>query len=790
MTSQITQTSDLVVIGGGLAGCCAAIAAARQGLSVSLVTNRPVLGGNSSSEVRVWVVGATAHGTQRFARETGIMGELFLENQYRNPEGNVIYWDQVLLDAVRAEPGISLHLNTDVHEVRTSADGTRIESVSGWAMQTETWYTFTGSVFADCTGDGLVGALAGASYMLGREGAEDFSEEWAPPVADRQLLGSSMFFYSKDTGKPQKFVAPNCAVNIEDTPIPRNRIIRTGDNGCHYWWIEWGGHLDIVGDADRIRAELESVIYGVWDYIKNSGNFDADTLTLEWVGTIPGRREYRRFVGDHVLTQNDLMEQVEFDDAVAYGGWSIDLHPVEGMYASDPGARQRYSDGPYQIPFRSLYSKDLSNMLMAGRDISATHVAEGSARVMATCATQGEAVGTAASLMVRQNLTARQLAERAGRLQQLLLREDASVLGVARQDPDDLLAGATVRASSWQRQVATGSFLPPAADLPQGARPSHLGAPVLASMPMDHDLAVVLPVDPRLDRVDLLVDADAPTELEAELWTTGKPQNYVPKDLVRTVSVQVPHAADAVTVSIDLDWQPEEPANAVLVLRRNPHLAVALTNRYPYGLMLLERRGEDGPAFDARIPDEPGQLLTTWVARDHRGTVPVLAAYPATAAWAPERALDAYQRPYGGPHMWVSALDDGAARPCPDGELEEWIELEMVQPRTVASIRLVFNDDVDADLINLHHHSTDWEVAPTLVRDYRLEGRMAGPGGQWVTLARGENNRHRHAIHDVAPLVLDALRLVVTRTGGAPFASLSAIKAYEAPSGRAPRPWR
>lgn len=298
-------TSDITVIGGGLAGCCAAIAAARLVRTVTLVNNRPVLGGNSSSEVRVWVCGATGHGTNVHAREGGIMGELFVENQFRNPEGNPYYWDLVVLDAVRAEPNIGLLLNTDVREVAATgpADDRRIESITGWTMGSELLTTFRSELFLDCTGDGLVGLLAGADFLIGREAAAEFDESFAPEVADDITLGSTLLFYTKDIGQPVKYVPPAFAKDITTTSIPARRIIKAGDNGCAYWWIEFGGEHDIVHDNEMIRDELQSVIYGIWDHIKNSAQFDADTMTLEWVGSVPGKREYRRFLGDHVLTQ-------------------------------------------------------------------------------------------------------------------------------------------------------------------------------------------------------------------------------------------------------------------------------------------------------------------------------------------------------------------------------------------------------------------------------------------------------------------------------------------------------
>ncbi len=164
-------------------------------------------------------------------------------------------------------------------------------------------------------------------------------------------------------------------------------------------------------DNEKIRDELWAAIYGIWDYIKNSGQFDADNMTLEWVGAVPGKREFRRFVGDYVLNQNDILAQREFEDRIGFGGWSIDLHPPQGMYAEESGSKHLYMDGVYPIPFRSLYSVNVSNMLMAGRNISATHVAFGTTRVMATCAVLGEAAGTGAALCVKHGVTPRTVAQ-------------------------------------------------------------------------------------------------------------------------------------------------------------------------------------------------------------------------------------------------------------------------------------------------------------------------------------------------------------------------------------------
>src|SRR5699024_8255683 len=250
------------------------------------------------------------------------------------------------------------------------------------------------------------------------------------------------------------YVAPESAIDITTTPIPTARVINAGDSGARYWWIEWGGQLDIVDDNERIRDELRGVILGIWDYIKNSGKFDAQNLTLEWIGNVPGKREYRRFVGDYTLTQDDVLGQTSFADGVAFGGWSVDLHPAEGMYADSPGAVQRFSPGTFEIPYRSLYSVNVNNLLIAGRDFSATHIAFGAARVMATCCAMGQAAGTAAALCLEHGTSPRGIyAEHLDELRQRLLRWDAPLLGVANTDPEDLARSATVTASSTMTQV-------------------------------------------------------------------------------------------------------------------------------------------------------------------------------------------------------------------------------------------------------------------------------------------------------------------------------------------------
>ncbi|MGN6698044.1 MAG: FAD-dependent oxidoreductase, partial [Thermomicrobiales bacterium] len=402
----------LVVVGGGLAGVCAAIAAARQGVRVALVQERSVLGGNSSSEVRVHPVGASQSGYNRDARETGLMEELFLDVRARSYGLRQIngqhypMWDVILGEKAEAEPNLTLYLNTRVVGVETAdetRDGytTRVTALLAAQQGTEHTYRFRCDYVIDATGDGFIALQSGAPFRYGREARAEFGESWAPEEADDLVLGSTIMFAARDVGRPVPFVPPAWAhVFPDEDALPfRNHDEFTSG----YWWIEWGGKINTITDNEAIRRELHAAVFGVWDHIKNRCTAPgirerAATWTMDWIGHLPGKRESRRFEGDHILTEGDVLRGLAAvpDDVVAYGGWPIDLHAPDGIYSPDRPCTQPPLPGLYGIPLRSLYSRTVANLFLAGRDLSATHVAPGSPRVMKTCAALGQARGTAA----------------------------------------------------------------------------------------------------------------------------------------------------------------------------------------------------------------------------------------------------------------------------------------------------------------------------------------------------------------------------------------------------------
>ncbi|MDB6166204.1 MAG: dependent oxidoreductase family protein [Lacunisphaera sp.] len=475
MTTQEIET-DFVIVGGGLAGVCAALAAARNGIRVVLVQDRSVLGGNASSEVKMHIVGADCHGTRPGARESGLIEELKLEDAVRNPHRSYSQWDLLLYEKIVLESRITLLLDTDCTGCVVEGDGKqrRIVAVKAVRNSTEDDFVLRAKFFADCSGDSRLGLEAGADYVIGREAKETYDEPLGLATADVMTLGASILFTARCYAEPQPFLAPAWARRFQKHEF-RHRPIKGYEYG--YWWSEWGGQLDMIKDAPAIRHELLRIALGIWDYIKNSGDHpDAANWALEWVGPIPGKRESRRLLGPHVLTQNDVVNGRIFPDQVAFGGWWLDLHPPTGLDAIDePPCEQVHFPHLYSISLRSLYSRNVANLFMAGRNISASHVAFASTRVMGTCATMGQAVGTAAALAVQEKLDrSSSLIESTmiNQLQQRLLKDDAFLPGLANNDPSDLARQARVAASSETKDGAAPNVI----DGFARELPSHLGA--------------------------------------------------------------------------------------------------------------------------------------------------------------------------------------------------------------------------------------------------------------------------------------------------------------------------
>ncbi len=711
---------DVVVVGGGVAGCLAAVAAARHGASVCLIQDRPVLGGNASTEIRVGVGGASVNAA-RFSRESGLVEEAWREALRLGS------WSAGLEHMVRSA-GVNLMLNTRGVGVEM-AGPKRIAAVKARDVLTGQGYLIRGKVFIDCTGDGCIGAAAGAEYRVGREGRDEFGESIAPEKPDRITLGTSLLFQARDAGHPVEFKAPAWAYKFEncsDLPYRDHSHVAGG-----YWWIEWGGTRDTIRDAEEIRDGLLRILYGVWDHIKNHCKYSrkARNLELAWVGIVAGKRESRRLMGDYILTQHDLEVPKLFYDRVAYGGWGIDLHAPRGIF--DPGPPNIWVPVPlYSIPFRCLYSRNIENLLMAGRDISVTHVALGSTRLMATCGACGQAVGTAAAMCAELNCTPRMIYFRhMAELQRRLLRDDAHILGMKLLEADNLALSARITASSsaaavpWTREMAHP----------------------YKTHRLDHDRAVRLPVaEGRIDAVWLLLRNDrkqpVEAELEVRLCSAVEELSRTQPAAKRRFSVEPGRR----WVRVELSLQAAGAKHAWFVLRKREGLWWYLVSPAPIGAM---RAWASAGSEDWHPAHEVYAAVTEPEA-------------PLVTGCGSEMVADGLARPdESGYHGWVSD---------PSQKLPQWIELRWPRPVEIGLVELVFDTNLD-----LRRPTQLYE--PEVVTDYRV---LVLRGGEWKQVAGAKGNYLRLRRHKFRPVRTRALRIEVLKTGGQPAARIFEVRVY------------
>lgn len=454
---------DVVVVGGGLAGCLAAVSAARLGCRTALIQNRPVLGGNASTECLVPPVGVRPYGEQEplDPRETGIIEEVRTRGNQTDEEAKV-YSDR-LVNLCQGESKIDLYLNTHATGVEME-DTDMIGAVKTVHVKNGERWVFPASIVIDCTGDGDIGIEAGASFRHGREQKAMYNESLAPEEGDSYTMGCGLKYISKERSHPVTFKAPPWAIKFHNCSDfqPTNHPPLNLDRLEWQWRIEIGGRRDTIADAEEIRDKILRVIYGIWDHIKNHCpklKEKAVNRELVWVSHILAKRESRRIIGDYVMTEHDIINSTLFPDRVAYSSWGIDLHDPAGFYYKGKktskgkrvnGVEHALARGQkYSIPFRSLYSKDIKNLMMAGRNISVSHVALGSVRVMLTCALMGEALGTAAWLCKKYNTTPRGVYKKHNtELQQQLLKDGCYLIDLPNNDPHDLARAASVTASS------------------------------------------------------------------------------------------------------------------------------------------------------------------------------------------------------------------------------------------------------------------------------------------------------------------------------------------------------
>ena len=411
-------TFGLVVAGGGVAGMCAAIAAARRGVKVALVQDRKVLGGNNSSEVRVGLGGRLNIGNYP---SLGYLLNEFGPATKGNARPAEVYEDEKKLNAVLAEENIALFLGYKVTRVNKSGPRT-ISSIVATQVDDYKTIEIKGRLFADCTGDGALGVLAGAEWRMGRDPKSLYDEPSAPEAADDITLGASVQWYCLEADRPVPFPDIDWGLPISEETVQK---VRRGQ-----WYWEVGMTEDQMAQAERIRDYGMYVAYSNWAYIKNHASFRDEYANsyLGWMAHVAGKRESRRLMGEFVLREQDLTDFVIYPDGCVSTSWYIDNHepdPENSKHFREPFLSRgclRPLDF-YPIPYRCFYSKDLDNLFMAGRNISVSHIALGTTRVMRTTAMMGEVVGLAASVCQKEGLLPRDIYEKAfDKLRELMNR--------------------------------------------------------------------------------------------------------------------------------------------------------------------------------------------------------------------------------------------------------------------------------------------------------------------------------------------------------------------------------
>jgi hypothetical protein len=409
---------DLVVVGGGIAGCAAAIAAAEQGLRVALIHDRPVLGGNASGEIRVHTLGIYG----KFERILKMIDTA----HYPNGSAEALKEDEKRLQNVQKYANIHLFLNFRAYAAH--AQNGKITSVDARETTSGEQIRFEAPLFVDSTGDGWIGYWAGAEYMYGREASSKYGETWeakgqlwSPDSADNFVMGSSVLWNSENAGKK---------VGFPEVPWAMEVAKKYAEKNGEWFWEYSHNDLSQIEDGETIRDHLFRAIYGSFYNYKypaaqnksedqaEIGKVDlreqqarADSLQLKWVSYLLGKRESRRLTGDYIYTFNDARDSREFEDAVVFEKRDVDVHyQVNLLDTVKPDFLSEamfYKTKPYQLPYRSLYSKNIENLFMAGRNFSCSHLGLGGPRVMLTTGQMGAAVGIAASLCKKYQCTPR-----------------------------------------------------------------------------------------------------------------------------------------------------------------------------------------------------------------------------------------------------------------------------------------------------------------------------------------------------------------------------------------------
>ena len=717
---------DVVVVGGGPAGLGAAIAAARNGARTVMVHDRPVLGGNASIEQHTGICGANSYNRVDGAADTREGGVV--------EESRLLCWlgghsnSSAFRKMVDDEPNLTERANERV--VAAERKGDRVVSVTAFDTLTGRRTRYRGKAFVDGTGDGWIGHFVGAEMMYGREAKSEYGEPDAPETRDDLTMSGCIDDYVyHDVGREVPFEVPAWAKVLPegfDRPDINNLNAR--------WWLEHPGTFDDLRDPERARDELIRIHVDYWGFMRRHPKFGAQArrCTLDEVKFHNGRREGWRMLGDYVLTSVDCREGRIFDDAVAYGGWALDTHDPQGVMNPKGNGWWKCDRVPvYTIPYRCLYSKNIANLYAGGRNISVTHAALGTTRVMATIFMTAQAAGTAAALTALEGVAPRDIGRRRIRdLQQRLLRDDQFIPGVKNADPRDLARTAKVTASS---SADLFTYDENDSDLNGRFGPwawwEGLWLPIASAFPRNG-----------LDRLEAVV-----CHLRN---TSGMPREET-MDVYESDTVEAPDATRTHRATVKATVAPGTApvkfafAQPLKLSKKFVWIRLAKCDGLQWASRLHVFPEGGCLAYDKK----PGELdvRTCWQQAFY--TLPYRTG---RIDAKPENVIDGETRHDLWPRLGTSTH---GWRADPKAALPQEIRLDFPKPVVAREVRLVFDSEPVVTSPGVK----------ALVKDYAVLGLV---NGTWKTLAETKDNMKRLAVHRFAPETVSAVKVRVDATRG------------------------
>lgn len=726
---------DVTVVGGGISGICAAVTAARKGLSVLLINDRSVLGGNASSEIGITISGSSHHGLNPsiYAKEGGLIEEIRLRMaKYAMGGGYDKYalLDAVFFDLIYENENITLFLNTSVYSCKVIKH--KIARCYARHNISNEVFNIESKIFIDASGNGILAFEAGCNYKMGREGKDEYGEFWAPDKADKYTMGNTFYFETYDCGHAVSYTPPKFAYKVDtmefikDINNPQNfRSISV--KGAH-WSFEYGGQVDVIYQSEEIDLELRKLIFGIWDYIKNSGKYpESKNYVLKRIYAKSGARESRRFIGDYILTENDIENKINFEDAVCIGGWPMDIHAPLGIYDTSPATKFVPVTGIYNIPMRSLYSKDIDNLMLAGRDISASHIALGSTRVMATCGAMGQAVGTAAKYCIEQKLTPREVTKiYSNELQRTLVNDDQTIIGI--HDLDPLIQNFTASATSEKKFENINCM-----DSMELAR--------------DYGLAFMLETK-HLESVKIKIinKSDKTQRLKYKILAGNHKETFIPEEVIKICEAVIPANYDD-WFKFEVNADRGKDGKLYLIFTKNEELSLGIANEGLIGAITL-RMYPPEKCDECNHDSVPLNENIGYKYLDHRydrnRNILFKDMIPEQRLYSPAMVLTPYTRPYGMPNLWIG-----------EGEFPQTLTLTTKKPVDANKIAIIFDTNLENDSVQ--------NMPECLVKDYDLTIYCKDK----VITKNVHDNWRRYDTYDINATQIEKIELTIESSWGA-----------------------